>query len=136
MIGSAGTVPQHITVQTDYDVVNLRQHIRQLGRDLGLTLIQQTKITTASSTIARGMIEMHHQAMFTIRLSEVAARRALVVICALVAHNGASSRVSIEQAVQLNLVRTLVDEAALTINGHEASLRIHIWLDKTAAGGS
>ena len=47
---------RHLQIRNEYDVVAMRQEVRQVARDLGLGLSQQAKIATAISTVARALI--------------------------------------------------------------------------------
>ena len=49
----AAAPPRHLQLYSEYDVIAMRQAVRQLARELGLELSQQAKIATAINTIAR-----------------------------------------------------------------------------------
>ncbi|RJP73311.1 MAG: anti-sigma regulatory factor [Candidatus Abyssobacteria bacterium SURF_17] len=44
------------TVRSDHDVVTVRQKARQLATELGFSLVNQTKLVTAVSELARNMV--------------------------------------------------------------------------------
>ena len=44
-------------VRTSGDVVSVRHHVRRWAVELGFTLVEQTKIVTAASELARNMID-------------------------------------------------------------------------------
>lgn len=45
-----------LTINTSEDVVRVRQKVREFALDLGFTLVDQTKIVTAASELARNTI--------------------------------------------------------------------------------
>jgi len=47
---------EHLDLRTSEDVVRVRQHTRVLAIEAGLSLVDQTKIVTAASEIARNTI--------------------------------------------------------------------------------
>lgn len=46
-----------VSIQTSEDVVSARQKVREVATRLGLSVINQTKIITAASELARNMID-------------------------------------------------------------------------------
>jgi serine/threonine-protein kinase RsbT len=57
--GSYGTTDEPATtlsVRTEEDMVRLRAHVRQRAVELGFSLVEQTKIITAASEIARNTL--------------------------------------------------------------------------------
>jgi len=50
-------VTERIDIQTAQDVVRVRQRVRALAIDSGLSLIDQTKIVTAASELARNTLD-------------------------------------------------------------------------------
>ena len=49
--------PESHPIRTADDVVRVRQHVRQWAADIGLSLIDQTKVVTAASELARNTFE-------------------------------------------------------------------------------
>ena len=49
--------PESIRLQTDEDVVRARQRVREWSRQQGFSLVNQTKIVTAASELARNTIQ-------------------------------------------------------------------------------
>ncbi len=45
--------PDELPLMTDYDVVIARQEVRKLCQELGFSLVDQTKMVTAASELAR-----------------------------------------------------------------------------------
>ncbi len=58
-----------LPIQTGDDVVRVRQQVRQLAADRGLSLVDQTKIVTAASELARNALV--HGGGGTVRLQAV-----------------------------------------------------------------
>jgi serine/threonine-protein kinase RsbT len=48
-------VVERIPLEAEYDIVRIRQTVRLLGKEHGMGLIDQTRITTAASEILRNM---------------------------------------------------------------------------------
>jgi serine/threonine-protein kinase RsbT len=53
MTSAAGEEPQELVVVSDSDVVRVRQAVRTLAHQAGLSLVDQTKLVTAASELAR-----------------------------------------------------------------------------------
>ncbi len=53
-------------LQNNFDVVMVRQHARELARDLGFGLTDQTRIATAVSEVARRALEYEGQMSFAV----------------------------------------------------------------------
>ena len=59
-----------LALRTEQDVVLARQHVRRLATELGYSLIDQTKLVTATSELARNTVvhggggEMHAEVVF------------------------------------------------------------------------
>ena len=49
-----------LSVRTGSEVVGVRHLVRRLAVDLGMSLVEQTKIVTAASELARNMIDYGH----------------------------------------------------------------------------
>jgi serine/threonine-protein kinase RsbT len=65
------------TIQAADDVVYIRQHVRQRAVDLGFNLIDQTKIVTAASELARNTVQYGGGGEVTIEAVEDGVRRGL-----------------------------------------------------------
>lgn len=50
------TKSDHLPVQSDDDVVRVRKLVRDVAKDIGLSLVDQTKIVTAASELARNTL--------------------------------------------------------------------------------
>ncbi|WP_169987337.1 MULTISPECIES: anti-sigma regulatory factor [unclassified Microbispora] len=48
--------PQELPIVTNGDVVLVRQQVRSLAAEIGLSLVEQTKIVTAASELARNAL--------------------------------------------------------------------------------
>jgi serine/threonine-protein kinase RsbT len=55
-VHSSVTREQNLPLQSDSDVVIARQMVREWARDLKFTLVEQTKLITAASELARNAI--------------------------------------------------------------------------------
>ena len=51
------TKSESVPVRTSGDVVSVRHHVRRWAVELGFTIVEQTKIVTAASELARNMID-------------------------------------------------------------------------------
>jgi serine/threonine-protein kinase RsbT len=67
---------QHV-VQTSEDVVRIRQAVRQRAIDFGFNLVDQTKIVTAASELARNTVQYGGGGQLTIEGIENLGRRGL-----------------------------------------------------------
>ncbi|MGI5161486.1 anti-sigma regulatory factor [Microbispora sp. CA-102843] len=50
------SVPRELPIATNGDVVIVRQQVRSLAAEIGLSLVDQTKIVTAASELARNVL--------------------------------------------------------------------------------
>lgn len=64
-------------IQTSEDVVAVRQAVRQRAVDLGFNLVDQTKIVTAASELARNTLQYGGGGTVTLEAIEEAGRRGL-----------------------------------------------------------
>jgi hypothetical protein len=117
---------------TEYDVISMRQEVRQIARALGLGLAEQAKIATAMSTIARVLIGRNRSAMFTLQTINQEAQAALEIVCVL--GLAPLDDTQLEQMWNLANVRLLVDEATLSRDAGEAVLRVRMRLTHLAGG--
>ena len=65
------------TVQSSDDVVSIRQAVRQRAVELGFNLVEQTKIVTAASELARNTVQHGGGGRMTIEAIESLGRRGL-----------------------------------------------------------
>ncbi|MFK4121617.1 anti-sigma regulatory factor [Streptomyces longwoodensis] len=56
MSGTAARVDARLPIRSDMDLVWLRQHVRQAAALLGFSLVEQTKLVTAASELARNTL--------------------------------------------------------------------------------
>jgi serine/threonine-protein kinase RsbT len=55
-MGTAAGVEARLPVQSDLDLMWVRQHVRQAAAQLGFGLVDQTKLVTAASELARNTL--------------------------------------------------------------------------------
>jgi len=67
----------HRTIQSSEDVVSVRQSVRQRAVEIGFNLIDQTKIVTAASELARNTMQHGGGGHVTIERVEEGGRRGL-----------------------------------------------------------
>ena len=67
-------------IQTAEDVVGVRQAVRQRAVELGFNLVDQTKIVTAASELARNTLQYGGGGTLTLEALEEAGRRGLRLI--------------------------------------------------------
>lgn len=120
--------PQHLNINNDYDVISLRQAVRQMARATGLGLPQQARITAAISEIARVLVLDHNSTSVTIRVVE-GRRPALEVVCEASggferAHAGYPAH-----SLRFDDARALVDDASMAVNADNAVLILRMWLN-------
>ncbi|MET7656742.1 anti-sigma regulatory factor [Streptomyces sp. NPDC005486] len=56
MSGTAAGVEARLPIRSDLDLVWVRQHVRQAATALGFGLVEQTKLVTAASELARNTL--------------------------------------------------------------------------------
>ena len=69
-----------LDVRASDDVVRVRQQVRARAIEAGLSLVDQTKIITAASELARNMLDYGGGGVATIELVQDAARRGLRLV--------------------------------------------------------
>jgi hypothetical protein len=121
---------RQLQIQNDYDVVAMRQEVRQVARDLGLGLSQQAKIATAISTVARALIAANTSATMGIRMNDTASRPALEIVCQLAGDQLLVEQTQLEELLQFSEARALVDEASLSLDTGGAVLILRMWLNR------
>jgi hypothetical protein len=121
-----------IVVAIDYDVVVLRQHIRQRARALGLGLLQQTKCATAATTIARGLLTRRYGSTFVTLQTEHLARPILQITCTVPLSPTLKDTAQLESMLRLDEVCRFVDDLDLALDEMTACVTLRIWLDTPA----
>jgi serine/threonine-protein kinase RsbT len=71
---------ESIPVRTSADVVNVRHLVRRWAVELAFTLVEQTKIVTAASELARNMIDYGGGGTLTLNLLDDGIRKGLRLI--------------------------------------------------------
>jgi serine/threonine-protein kinase RsbT len=74
------TKSESISVRGSGEVVSVRHTVRRWAVDLGFTLVEQTKIVTAASELARNMVDYGGGGVMTVELLEDGIRRGLRLI--------------------------------------------------------
>ncbi len=68
-------------IDTEYDIVTVRQMIRQYAKEAGMGIVDQTRITTAVSELFRNMYSYAGGGEVVIERGEVENHEALIVTC-------------------------------------------------------
>ncbi|HEX3274423.1 MAG TPA: anti-sigma regulatory factor [Gemmatimonadales bacterium] len=68
-------------VRSSNDIVRVRQRMRELAVEVGFSLVDQTKIVTAASELARNTLEHGGGGVARIELVRDGARRGLRLVC-------------------------------------------------------
>jgi len=69
-----------LPIRTPEDIVLVRQHVRKLAQGLGFSLVDQTKVVTAASELARNTLIYGKGGWVTVELLERSGRRGLKAI--------------------------------------------------------
>lgn len=123
MAHSVAPDTQQVRVVSGYDVVLVRQHVRQMAREAGFNLPSQARMTAVVSEIARVALEHHWDAHFTFRLSCHRGWSVIEVQC-----SSDSIRRNDDTLTHLTHdVQTLVGDGVLTMNqtAGQLTLRFH-----------
>ncbi|MEX2540290.1 MAG: ATP-binding protein [Trueperaceae bacterium] len=72
-------IEQH-AIDTAYDVVHARQAVRKAAVELGFSLIEQTKLVTAASELARNTFEHGGGGTMTLEVIDKGGRRGLRMV--------------------------------------------------------
>jgi len=118
----------HVAIKTVFDVVVMRQHVRHLARDLGLTLSQQAKIATAISTVARALVAVDGSTTVQLWVDDAPPHPALAITCRFQSSHQFDDLAYLEQVLRFDDVRMLVDEAALSPDAQGGLLSLRMWL--------
>src|SRR5947209_7045765 len=76
-MATQATRSERLPIRTSEDIVGVRQHVRKVAIDLGLSLVEQTKVVTAASEIARNTLIHGKGGWATIEVVERQGRRGL-----------------------------------------------------------
>ena len=114
----------NVRVQTEYDVVTLRQEVRQLARSLGMGLSEQAKISTALSVIARALLLNSLSTMFTIIVASQGAQPVIQISCVSATTSEASGLAQLEQSSYLAEARLLVGDLTVSREAHGLVLKL------------
>jgi hypothetical protein len=120
----------NVHVQTEYDVVTLRQEVRQLARVLGMGLCEQAKISTALSVIARALLLNSPSTMFTIIVASQGAQPVLQISCVSATTPESSGLAQLEQSSCLAEARLLVGDVAIAQESHGLVLKLCMPINK------
>lgn len=121
--------PQQVQIRTEYDVIILRQAVRQVGREAGLCPPQQARITAAISEVARALLAAVGDGCFTIRMKDDAAHPSLEVACGGGAVGGPATPPSLYATPAVVEARSLVDDTEVE-NANGATLLLRVWLKR------
>jgi hypothetical protein len=119
---------QALVVHNDYDVVVMRQDVRQHARSLGLGLIQQAKIATAISAVARGTLALQQFATFSMQTAKRGSRQAFEILCVAPLATSIEIQSELEQALHVPEARLLVDEIELVMEKSALRLTLRVWI--------
>ncbi|MBW1784354.1 MAG: anti-sigma regulatory factor [Deltaproteobacteria bacterium] len=75
------TTPSPHTIETELDIVKARQLIRLISREAGMSIVDQTRVTTAVSELLRNMYQFAGGGEVFIEKGEHEGRQALIVTC-------------------------------------------------------
>src|SRR3954447_3725405 len=76
----ASVAASTITIRSGEDVVRVRQQVRRSAIEAGLGLVDQTKIVTAASELARNTLDYGKGGVATVELVESDTRRGLRIV--------------------------------------------------------
>lgn len=122
--------PQQLQVSTEFDVITLRQAIRQAGRLAGLGPAQQARITAAISEVARALLAAVGDGCFTIRVDEANAQPALEVACGGGPRGGRATTPSLYAMPTVAEARGLVDDARIEASDGATLLLLRVWIKR------
>ena len=133
MIPLASVQGDQIMVIDEYDVIVMRQMVRQMARQNRARLAQQARITSAISGVARELIEQGLSVLFYMLVSE-GDRLALEVRCLPQVDRSRAARLNFEHNVNIKEARRLVDETILEFSDGCPQLTLLIWLEQPGGG--
>lgn len=119
---------QQLTINNEYDVISLRQAVRQMARQSSLGLSKQARITAAISEIARVLVVHYDNTRVTVQISE-ASHTCLEIICHTPGDFANDHGGSPADVLCFEDARALVDEAALDLDARGIRLSLRMYLD-------
>jgi serine/threonine-protein kinase RsbT len=72
--------PSTVAIQSGEDVVRVRQEVRRFAIEAGLGLVDQTKIVTAASELARNTLDYGKGGQAMIEIVQAGARRGVKIV--------------------------------------------------------
>lgn len=69
-----------IAIRSSDDVVRVRQHVRTRAVEIGMSLVDQTKVVTAASEVARNTLDYGGGGLVRIEILENGARRGIRLV--------------------------------------------------------
>jgi hypothetical protein len=121
------TDPRHVAIRSEFDIVNLRHTVRQMARTVGLDLTRQAKVTVAISALARAFLKDDGNVLFVVQVAS-GTPSALEISCISSDTYNAQNADHLENMLNLNEVRLLVDEFEVTLINATAHLTMRVWL--------
>jgi serine/threonine-protein kinase RsbT len=115
---------EQFEIRTDYDVVTARQQARELARQMGFAITDQTRISTAVSEIARWALQ--HRGTVYFSSCQDAFHRGMECSCIV--------EIPLEQAAEVARIesfgaRGLVDDYSVQVRqGDQVALIMRKWL--------
>lgn len=108
------------------DVIDLRQHVREIARQVGLSPISQAKLAAVISAVGRVIIDDQRRALFTVQTVRETAHPALEVGCA--TESSAKESQGLVHSLDIPEVRQLSDEFVLqqTHDGVALTIRMRL----------
>jgi serine/threonine-protein kinase RsbT len=73
--------PVSLPIASELDIVKARQEVRTHAQELGFTLVDQTRITTAVSELVRNIVKYAVKGNIDIEMTENGTRKGLRIIC-------------------------------------------------------
>jgi hypothetical protein len=123
------TQPWQFPIANDYDVIVMRQEVRQLARELGLGLARQAKLAAAISMVARMLLATNQGTTIRMWTSDPLASPALEIVCLLLSQVS-DDLTQIESTLRFDELRALVDTVTISIEANETLLNLRIQLDE------
>ena len=121
--------PCQFQITNDYDVIHMRQEVRQLARELGLGLARQAKLAVAIGMIARMLIAVNHGTTIRIWTSDPIEGLVLEIACSIASQPLAEDLAQLERELRFDEIRMLVDEATVSFDANETLLNLRIRLN-------
>ena len=134
MIPLASVQGDQIMVIDEYDVIVMRQMVRQMARQNRARLAQQARITSAISGVARELIVQGMSVLFSILVNDDGDQLALEVRCLPQVESHQSARLNFEHNVNIREARRLVDETIFAFSDGRPHLTLRIWLEQAGGG--